>query len=49
MIKILQPCFIRIFHCDEWFDYSAFSGEMYPEDECHDFSDLIEDEDYVVI
>lgn len=49
MIKILQPCFIRIYHCDEWFDYSSFEGEIFPEAEDHDFSDLIEGEDYVRI
>jgi len=49
MIKILQPCFVRIFSFAEnkWFDYSAEEGEIFPEDKIHDFFDLIEGEDYV--
>ena len=51
MIKILQPCFVRIFNFSEsiWFDYSSSEGEIFPEAEDYDFSDLIEGEDYARI
>lgn len=47
MIKILQPCFVRIYNGErnEWFDYSASEGEIFSEGE-GDLSDLLEGEDY---
>jgi hypothetical protein len=47
MIKLLQPCFVRIFSDErnQWVDYSAGEGEIFAEGE-GDFSDLFEGEDY---
>lgn len=50
MIKILQPCFIRMFVCGEWHDVDAKPGQEFDEtDPDIDIDDLIELEDYELI
>ena len=50
MIKIISPCFIRVFVMGEWHDIDAKINDEFDETDADvDIDDLMEDEDYIFL